>query len=114
MKRWAMVITAALLLTGVGASFRLAGGGTVNAAGAKKATEITVWVGWSARELKVFKQIVSEYDRKHPEVTVKVVGGINDDKITAGVPSGEGAGVAGPVTAAHSADPFGGRGPGGA
>src|SRR4051812_50223975 len=90
MKRWAMVITAALLLTGVGASFRLAGGGTVNAAGAKKATEITVWVGWSARELKVFKQIVSEYDRKHPEVTVKVVGGINDDKITAGVRRGEG------------------------
>ncbi|MFL5965293.1 MAG: extracellular solute-binding protein [Gaiellaceae bacterium] len=89
MKRWAMVITAALLLTGVGASFRLAGGGTVNAAGAKKATEITVWVGWSARELKVFKQIVSEYDRKHPEVTVKVVGGINDDKITAGIRSGK-------------------------
>src|SRR5919201_4239318 len=53
-----------------------------------KATKITIWVGWSARELKVFKRIVSEYDQAHPNVDVKVVGRINDDKITAAIRSG--------------------------
>jgi len=46
-------------------------------------------VGWSAAELKAFKSVVAEYDSKHPEVTVKVVGGINDDKITAAIRSGK-------------------------
>src|SRR5436189_919903 len=53
-----------------------------------KATTLTVWVGWSQRELKEFKKITSEYDSKHPDVNVKVVGGINDDKITAAIRSG--------------------------
>jgi len=53
-----------------------------------KATTITVWVGWSARELAGFKKIAAEYDKNHPDVTVKVVGGINDDKITAAIRSG--------------------------
>jgi multiple sugar transport system substrate-binding protein len=55
---------------------------------AAKAENITIWVGWSARELKEFKKIVAEYDRKHSDVNVKVVGGINDDKITAAIRSG--------------------------
>jgi multiple sugar transport system substrate-binding protein len=55
---------------------------------AAKAKNITIWVGWSAAELKAFKGVVAEYDNKHPEVTVKVVGGINDDKITAAIRSG--------------------------
>ena len=37
-----------------------------------KADTITVWVGWSARELKGFKKIVAEYDKNHPDVNVKV------------------------------------------
>ena len=32
---------------------------------------------------------MAEYDKKHPEVTVKVVGGINDDKIIAAIRSGK-------------------------
>jgi multiple sugar transport system substrate-binding protein len=55
---------------------------------AAKADTITIWVGWSARELKEFKKIVVEYDRKNADVNVKVVGGINDDKITAAIRSG--------------------------
>ena len=51
-------------------------------------TNLTIWVGWSARELGVFKQVVAEYDRNHPDVTVRVVGGINDNKITAAIRSG--------------------------
>src|SRR5436309_491994 len=54
-----------------------------------KATSITIWVGWSARELSEFKKVVAEYDKKHADVTVKVVGGINDDKITSAIRSGK-------------------------
>src|SRR5262245_62822911 len=53
-----------------------------------KATTLTVWVGWSARELNEFKKVVSEYDAKNANVDVKVVGGINDDKIIAALRSG--------------------------
>jgi multiple sugar transport system substrate-binding protein len=58
-----------------------------------EAEELTIWVGWSARELNEFKKVVAEYDRKNPNVTVKVVGSINDDKITASLRSGKGADV---------------------
>lgn len=53
-----------------------------------KADTITIWVGWSARELNAFKKIAAEYDKKHSDVNIKVVGGINDDKITAAIRSG--------------------------
>jgi multiple sugar transport system substrate-binding protein len=51
-------------------------------------TKLTVWVGWSARELSVFKGVVAEYDKAHPEVQVNVVGGINDNKIVAAIRAG--------------------------
>jgi multiple sugar transport system substrate-binding protein len=57
-------------------------------AAAGSPVNLTIWVGWSARELRVFKGVVDEYDRKHPDVTVKVVGGINDDKIVAAIRGG--------------------------
>jgi multiple sugar transport system substrate-binding protein len=80
-------VIAALALAAVLAA--VAGGTARSAAHAgTKATTVTVWVGWSARELNGFKQIVSEYDKSHPDVNVKVVGGINDDKITAAIRSG--------------------------
>ena len=55
-----------------------------------KATKITIWVGFGSatHELRVFKQVAAEYDRNHPEVTVKVVGDITDTKITAAIRSG--------------------------
>jgi multiple sugar transport system substrate-binding protein len=84
----AVVILAALALGAAG----LAATTSTKApekAGQAKVTNLTVWVGWSARELGVFKSIVAEYDQKHPEVSIKVVGGINDDKIVAGIRSGK-------------------------
>jgi len=84
----AVVILAALALGAAGLA------ATTNSAAPSKTsrsqvTKLTVWVGWSARELGVFKSVVAEYDRKHPEVEIKVVGGINDDKIVAGIRSGK-------------------------
>jgi multiple sugar transport system substrate-binding protein len=62
--------------------------GSIGAHGHAHATKLTIWVGWSARELKEFKSVVSEYDAKNKNVEVKVVGGINDDKIIAAMRAG--------------------------
>ena len=53
------------------------------------ATKLTVWVGWSAgTELISFKKLVKEYDQKHSDVDINVVGGINDNKIIAALRAG--------------------------
>src|SRR5215212_8949913 len=80
-------VIAAIALVAVVAAV-VAGTARTSANAGTKVDTITVWVGWSARELKAFKSIAAEYDKKHPEVKVKVVGGINDDKITASIRSG--------------------------
>src|SRR5919197_832538 len=89
MRRVAIGLLAALVLAGaaVGATARSS---AKAGSGSAKATKITFWVGLGSatHELKVFKQVVAEYDRKHPDVTVKVVGDIVDTKITAAIRSG--------------------------
>jgi multiple sugar transport system substrate-binding protein len=95
------VTTAVVLFAAVGLALVLAGVATSSkpsaqapAGGAKaSATTLTVWVGWSARELKEFKKVVAEYDRKNTNVEVKVVGSINDDKIVASLRAGQTADV---------------------
>ena len=84
MRRVATVVLVLSVLT-VGAV-----ASTVGATGSASATKLTIWVGWSARELSEFKKVVAEYDKKNAAVEVKVVGGINDDKITAALRSGNG------------------------
>jgi multiple sugar transport system substrate-binding protein len=52
-------------------------------------TPLTVWVGWSAgTELISFKKLIAEYSKAHKDVSIKVVGGINDDKIIAALRAG--------------------------
>ena len=63
--------------------------------------QLTVWVGWSARELNEFKKVVAEYDRKNAAVEVKVVGGINDDKIIAALRGGNAPDVVSSFTSAN-------------
>jgi multiple sugar transport system substrate-binding protein len=77
-----------LALAGVASSSKPAGSTSPANAAKSSATTLTVWVGWSARELSEFKKVVAEYDRKNADVDVKVVGSINDDKIIAALRSG--------------------------
>jgi multiple sugar transport system substrate-binding protein len=78
------LVTAGAVAASVGAA-----SSRPNAKAAHKADTVTIWVGWSAgHELTEFKKVVAEYDQKHPEVNVKVVGGIVDDKIFAALRSG--------------------------
>ena len=59
MKR--MATAAALLAALAACSYGVASTVSGSAkASAKKTTTITIWVGWSARELRVFKGVVAE------------------------------------------------------
>lgn len=105
MKRVAtiVVVVAALtlLVAAVGGFTRgTARAGTSEGAQADAST-VTIWVGWSARELGEFKKVVAEYDAKNPDVQVKVVGGINDDKIIAALRSGNGPDVVSSFTSSN-------------
>jgi multiple sugar transport system substrate-binding protein len=95
MKRVATVVAvlvALALAAGVAASTKRAAG----------PTKLTVWVGWSARELNEFKKVVTEYANAHPNVEIKVVGNfVNDDKITAAIRSGNAPDVVSSFTSAN-------------
>src|SRR5438874_5852036 len=101
MRRWTGILLAILVLgaTAVGAAAKTSGSAGPQAA--KKAVSITIWVGWSARELKEFKGVVTEYDAKHSDVNVKVVGSINDTKITNAIRSGNAPDVVSSFTSAN-------------
>jgi multiple sugar transport system substrate-binding protein len=67
------------------------GGGGSGSAPAKydgKPVTISFWSPYTARELGVFKSVVNDFHKAHPTITVKVVGGINDDKIVAATRGG--------------------------
>lgn len=64
-----------------------------------KPVTITLWNGFSSRELGVIKQAVADFHSSHPNITVKVVGGVNDDKIIAAIRGGNAPDVAQSFTA---------------
>src|SRR3954465_14776396 len=103
MRRIAMAAATALLVTfGVGACGGTRGGGGGARAGTPAASrpaklepaDITLWVGFTQRELKVFKDAVKGFEAENPGVHVSVVGGINDDKVIAASRGGKAPDVA--------------------
>jgi multiple sugar transport system substrate-binding protein len=82
MKRVATAVVLVALTLGVAGA---ASGAPQHRAGP---TKLTVWVGWSARELNAFTKLAAEYDKAHPDVTLSVVGSINDNKIVAAIRAG--------------------------
>ena len=110
MKRIAMAATAALLVTvgvvGCGGTGDSGGGSASKPAASKPAkldpADITLWVGFTQRELSVFKDTVKEFEALNPGVKVRVVGGINDDKIVAASRGGKAPDVAQSFSADNS------------
>ncbi|MET9846585.1 ABC transporter substrate-binding protein [Streptomyces ossamyceticus] len=52
-------------------------------------TTITFWHGWSApAEVKAIQANVNRFEKAHPNITVKVVGNINDDKLNQALRAG--------------------------
>src|SRR5262245_19195399 len=93
----ALALTLGALVVGCGGGSSSGGGsgssGSSNGAkssGGNSTAPVTlkVWVGWSERELGVFKSVVADYQKAHPNVTVDVTGGINDNKIVAAIRAG--------------------------
>ncbi|MFK0212889.1 ABC transporter substrate-binding protein [Streptomyces sp. NPDC090298] len=76
---------AALAATASIALFATACTGSANNAAAddpKAETTITFWHGWAApAEVKAIEDNVARFEKAHPNIKVKVVGGINDDKL---------------------------------
>jgi multiple sugar transport system substrate-binding protein len=92
------VITAGLLasaiaLAGCGGSgssskSRSASAGAIPAFKAAEKVHITYWVPFTGGELGQLKKVVAGFERAYPNVKVRVVGNINDEKIIAAVHSG--------------------------
>jgi multiple sugar transport system substrate-binding protein len=56
--------------------------------------DLTFWTGFTDRELVVMKDVVADFEKTHPDIHVKVVGGISDDKIVAAIRGGNAPDVA--------------------
>ena len=56
--------------------------------------DLTFWTGFTDRELGVMKDVVADFEKTHPDIHVKVVGGISDDKIVAAIRGGNAPDVA--------------------
>jgi multiple sugar transport system substrate-binding protein len=83
------IVLGALVLAGCG------GGGSKDSSSSKDtaATDktpvtLTFWSPFSARELKVMNEGLAKFHTKYPWITVKSVGGITADKLTAAIHAG--------------------------
>jgi multiple sugar transport system substrate-binding protein len=97
---FALTTALALLACGGGGdskSSTQSGGGSSTTSHAP--VTITLWNGFTERELGVIKQAVADFHGSHPWITVKVVGGVNDDKIIAAIRGGNAPDVAQSFTA---------------
>src|SRR6186997_1937858 len=56
--------------------------------------DLIFWTGFTDRELGVMKDVVADFEKSHPNIHVKVVGGISDDKIVAAIRGGNAPDVA--------------------
>jgi multiple sugar transport system substrate-binding protein len=83
----AVAATAVALALGTTACTGSSGGGAGDDPNAK--TTITFWHGWSApSEVKGIQQNIAAFEKKHPNITVKAVGNITDDKINQALRAG--------------------------
>src|SRR3954453_6516384 len=59
-----------------------------------KPVTITLWTGFSGRELGVIKGVVADFHKQNPKITVDVLGAVDDDKIIAAARGGNSPDVA--------------------
>jgi multiple sugar transport system substrate-binding protein len=84
-----------------GVAATTAGDSAITTTAGGDVTNLTLWVGFSGRELEVITDLVAEYDQAHPEVTVEVVGGIDDDGLISALRGGNAPDVASTFTSAN-------------
>src|SRR5918911_2734265 len=101
MRRATLLLIAALATLALGGCF---GGGSEKSAGTAtnggstagggEPVDLTFWTGFTQRELGVIERVVAQFEASHPNIHVKVVGGIDDDKIVASIRGGNAPDVA--------------------
>jgi multiple sugar transport system substrate-binding protein len=86
---------AAVLVSVLATSACFGGGGddggksaSGNSSSGAKPVSLTFWVGFSEPELTDIKKVVTQFERSHPSIKVKTVGGISDEKILASIRGG--------------------------
>ncbi len=94
------VATAAALLAALALGTTAARGAATRPAASAGKTTITIWVGFTGRELGIMKGVIAQFEKSHPTIAVNTVGGISDDKIVAAIRSG----TAPDVTQSFTAD----------
>jgi multiple sugar transport system substrate-binding protein len=87
------LLVALTLASGCGSSSSKSSNGS-NGGGKVKPANLTIWTPFVNPELVTFKKVVSDFERANPGMHVKVVGGINDDKIVAAIRGGNAPDVA--------------------
>jgi multiple sugar transport system substrate-binding protein len=102
-RRALIAITAVLSLAACGGSSGGGKGAAPPAPTSKKPITITLWSGFTDRELGIIGKAVNKFHASHSWITVKSVGGISDDKIVKAIRGGNAA----DVTMSFSADRLG-------
>src|SRR3954451_12406757 len=91
MRRSAAVV-AAVLTAAVGVAACGGGGGggtkTTGTADLTKPVTLTVWSGFSERELGVWNSVLNGFHKLHPAVKIKSVGAVDNNKIVAAIRGG--------------------------
>ena len=87
-----VLTTAALAACGGGGSKNSANG---NNASSNKPVTLTMWSWFEAkgRELGVLQKVINQFEQDHPNIHVKLLGGVSDDRILAAIRSGTAADV---------------------
>jgi multiple sugar transport system substrate-binding protein len=88
------LLVALTLASGCGSSSKKSSNDSSSSGGKVKPANLTIWTPFVNPELITFKKVVGDFERANPGVKVKVVGGINDDKIVAAIRGGNAPDVA--------------------
>ena len=70
------------------------GGSSSSSGSSSEPATITIWTPFVKPELTTFTSVVRDFEKSHPNIHVKVVGGTNDDKIVAAIRGGNAPDVA--------------------
>ena len=81
-----LLLALTLAASGCGGSKKSA---DTNGSGEVGPANISIWTPFVDPELKTFKAVVADFEKAHPGIHVKVVGGTNDDKIVAAICGGD-------------------------
>src|SRR5213592_1027119 len=84
----------ALTAAGCGSSSKKASDTSTTSSSKVAPANLTIWTPFVNPELVTFKKVVADFEQANPGMKVKVIGGINDDKIVAAIRGGNAPDVA--------------------